>query len=68
MDFRKVIYENVRKKQFISQHTYLCVRVTDILKFYVLFCTYCKGFFFISKKQSLCLCSSLRICIIHSQN
>ena len=50
MDFRKVIYENVKKKQFISQHTYLCVRVTDILKFYVLFCTYCKGFF-ISKKR-----------------
>ena len=44
MDFRKVIYENVEKKPFISQHTYLYVRVTDIPKFYeVLFCTFCTG-------------------------
>ena len=46
MDFRKVIYENVEKKTFISQQAYLYIRVTGILKFYeVLFCTYCKGFF-----------------------
>ena len=46
MDFRKVIYENVEKNPFISQHTYLYVGVTAILKFYeVLFCTYCKGLF-----------------------
>ena len=46
MDFWKVIYENVKKKPFISQHTHQYVLVTDILKFYeVLFCTYCKGLF-----------------------
>ena len=46
MDFRKVIYENVGKETFISQQTYLCIRVTDILKFYeVLFCRYCKDLF-----------------------
>ena len=46
MDFWKVIYENVEKNTFISQQTYLYIRVTDILKFYaVLFCTYCKGLF-----------------------
>ena len=45
MDFRKVIYENV-EKTFISQQTFLSIRVTGILKFYeVLFCTYCKGLF-----------------------
>ena len=44
MDFRKVIYENVKKKTFSSQPTYLYIWVTDILKFYeVLFCAYCKG-------------------------
>ena len=46
MDLRKVIYENVEKKTFILQQTYLYIRVTDILKFYeVLFYTYCEGFF-----------------------
>ena len=46
MDFLEMIYENVEKKTFISQQTYLYLRVTDILKFYeVLFCTYCKGLF-----------------------
>ena len=30
MDFRKVIYENVDKKTFISQQTYLYKQVTDI--------------------------------------
>ena len=46
MDFLEVIYENVEKKTFISQQAYLCLRVTDILKFYeVLSCTYCKGLF-----------------------
>ena len=44
MDFRKVTCENVEKKKFTSQKTYLCIQVTDILKFYeVLFCTYCKS-------------------------
>ena len=44
MDFRVVIYENVKKTAFILQQTYLYIRVTNILKFYeVLFCTYCKG-------------------------
>ena len=44
MNFRKVIFENVEKKTFTSQQTYLYIRVTDILKFHeVLFCTYCKG-------------------------
>ena len=58
MDFWKVIYENIKKNPFISQHTHQYVLVTDILKFYeVLFCTYCKGFF-VLKKQSLCLYSS----------
>ena len=46
MDFWKVIYENVGKETFISQQTYLCIRVTAILKFYeVLFCRYCKDLF-----------------------
>ena len=46
MDFRKVIYENVGKETFIAQQTYLCIRVTGILKFYeVLFCRYCKDLF-----------------------
>ena len=45
MDFWKVIYKNVKKKN-ISQQTYLYLQVTDILKFYeVLFCTYFKRFF-----------------------
>ena len=39
MALQKVIYENVEKSPFISQHTYLYVPVRDILKFYkVLFC------------------------------
>ena len=46
MDFREVIYENIEKKPFISENTYLYVQVTDILKFYkAFFCTYCKGLF-----------------------
>ena len=46
MDFRKVIPENVEKKAFISEQTYLYMRITDILKFKkVLFCAYCKGVF-----------------------
>ena len=46
MDFLEVIYENIERKTFISQQAYLCLRVTDILKFYeVLSCTYCKGLF-----------------------
>ena len=52
MDFQKVIYEYVKKTPFISQHTYLYVQVTDILKFYkVLFCTYFRGFFLSSKNS-----------------
>ena len=49
MSFRKVIYENVKKKNIhfktnISIYYIIIVRVTDILKFYeVLFCTFCKG-------------------------
>ena len=40
MDFWKAVYENVEKKTFISQQTYLYIWVKDILKFYgVLFCT-----------------------------
>ena len=59
LDFLKVIYENVKKKTFISQQAYLFLRVTGILKFSdILFCTYCKGFF-VFKKQSLCLYSSI---------
>ena len=41
INFRKVIYENVGKKTFISQQIYLYIRVTYILKFSeVLLCTY----------------------------
>ena len=51
-DFQKMIYENVEKKTFLLQQTYLYIQATDILKFYeVLFCTYCKGFF-LSLKNS----------------
>ena len=43
MGFRKVIYENVKKKNSF-QNKYIYIFVTDILKFYdVLFCTFCKG-------------------------
>ena len=46
MDFQKVIYENVEKRAFISQQTYLYRVITDILKFYeVLFTTSFKGVF-----------------------
>ena len=53
MDFWKVIYENIEKTTttFISQKTYLYMRVTEILNFYeVLFCAYCKGLFRIKKQ------------------
>ena len=41
------------ERTFISQQTYLYIQVTDILKFYkVLFCTYCKGLFFLTLKNS----------------
>ena len=44
MDSQKVIYENIEKKTFILQQTYVYIGVTEILTFYeVLFCTYCKG-------------------------
>ena len=53
MDFQKLNYENAKKNTFISQQTYLSIQVTDILKFYeVLLCTYCKGLFFLSLKNS----------------
>ena len=43
MDSRKVIYENVKKKN-IPQLTYVYTGITDILKFCeVLFCAYYKG-------------------------
>ena len=46
VDFQKVIYEDAEeKKKFISQQTYLYIRVTDILKFYEVFFTYCEGLF-----------------------
>ena len=45
MNFQKVIYENVRKKNIhFATNIYLYTRVPEILKFYeVLFCTYYKG-------------------------
>ena len=52
MDFRKVIYENVKKKPFISQHTYLYVWVTDILKFYKFYFDHIVKVCFVFKKQS----------------
>ena len=42
MVFWKVIYENIKKKAFTSQQSYLHIRVTDILKFEILY-TYCEG-------------------------
>ena len=38
MDFREVIYENIEKKSFISQHKYLYLWVTfwSFMKFYFL--------------------------------
>ena len=59
VDFQKVIYEDAEeKKTFISQQTYLYIRVTDILKFYeVFFIHFVKVFVF--KKQSLYLHSSV---------
>ena len=46
MDFRKVIYENVKKKNIHFTKNISIYTVRDILKFYeVLFCTYCKGLF-----------------------
>ena len=52
MDFRKVIYENVKKNPFISQHTYLYVWVTDILKFYKFYFDHIVKVCFVFKKQS----------------
>ena len=55
MDSQKVIYENIEKKTFILQQTYVYIGVTEILTFYeVLFCTYCKVCF-VFEKQPLCL-------------
>ena len=46
MDFQKVIYENVEKKNIHFIANISIYTVTDILKFYeVLFCTYCQGLF-----------------------
>ena len=46
MDFRKVIDENVEKKNSHLITNISIYTVTGILKFYeVLFCTYCKGLF-----------------------
>ena len=47
MDFRKVIYENMKKKKKKKIMTNTSIyTITAILKFYeVLFCTYCKGLF-----------------------
>ena len=46
MDFRKVIYENIKKKNIHFTTNISIYTVRDILKFYeVLFCTYCKGLF-----------------------
>ena len=56
-------------KRIISQQTYLYIRVTDILKFYdILFCTYCKGLFFLSLKNSHYILTFLCICTKHSQH
>ena len=68
MDFLEMIYENnVEKKTFISQQTYLYLRVADILNFYeVLFCTYCKGLFCL--RNIMLMLIFLRICIKHSQH
>ena len=56
-----MVYENIEKKPFISQETYLYIRVTDIFKFYeVLFCTYCKGLLCLLKIVAMliffCIC------------
>ena len=46
MDFRKVTYENVEKKDIHFTANISLYTFTDILKFYeVLFCEYCKGLF-----------------------
>ena len=59
MGFWKLIDENVKKKPFFSKQTYLYIRVTGILKFYeMLFYTH-NFVFFVFKKQSLCLHSSV---------
>ena len=60
MDFQKLIYENVEKKNILQQAC-LYIWVTDILNCYeILFCTYCKGMFlFVFMKQSLHLHSSV---------
>ena len=58
MDFLKVIYENVEKKTFILQQSYLYIRVLKSCE--VLFYTYCKGLFcfYIAVVQLLGLYSS----------
>ena len=59
MGFWKLIDENVKKNPFFSKQTYLYIRVTGILKFYeMLFYTH-NFVFFVFKKQSLCLHSSV---------
>ena len=46
MDFRKVIYENVEKKNIHFITNIYLYTVTAIFKFYeVLFCAYCKRLF-----------------------
>ena len=55
---RKVIYENVEKKTFILQQTYLYIWVADILKFYKFYSVHFVKVCFVFKKQSLCLSSS----------
>ena len=66
MDFLKVIYGNVEKKNsFNNKHLYL--RVADFLKFYeVLLCTYCRGLFCL--QEAVIMVIFLRRCIKHSQH
>ena len=47
MDFGKVIYENAeKKKKKLHNKPYLYIRVTDILTFYEVLFSICKGLFF----------------------
>ena len=59
MDFWKVIYENFKKKPFISQHTYLYVQLTDFLNFMKFFFVHIVKVCLVYKRQSLCLYSSV---------
>ena len=57
MDFRKVIYENVEKKTFISQQTYLYIQSQTFWSFVKFYFADVVKVCFVFKKQSLSLYS-----------